>query len=171
MIPTGVLRQMFDYNYWARDMQLAACGRLTSEQFLKPLGNSFSSVRDTLAHLVAVEWLWHERWRGRSPAAREAAGFAPATFPDVAVVRERWAAAERSIREYLSGLTDNRLEQPLSYVNLKGEAFSYPLWQCIWHLINHQTYHRGQITTMLRQLGGQPPQIDFLVAVDQRFKK
>ncbi len=168
MIPISVLQQMFDYSYWARDAQLAACAGLTREQFVKPLGSSFSSVRDTLAHLVAVEWLWLERWRGRSPAAQEAAGFAPATFPDIHAVRQRWAAAERNMKEYLAGVTEGVLLQTVSYLNLKGEPWSYPLWQTVWHLINHQTYHRGQITTMLRQLGTQPPQIDFLVAVDKR---
>ncbi len=170
MIPTGVLRQMFDYNYWAGDKQLEACAALTREQFLKPLGSSFSSVRDTLAHLVAVEWLWLERFRGRSPGGQEAAGYAPATFPDIPAIRQRWADAERNMREYLAGLTDDRLLQTISYLNLKGERSSYPLWQTIWHLINHQTYHRGQITTMLRQLGAQPPHVDFLVAVDERFR-
>jgi hypothetical protein len=44
--------------------QLQACAGLTEEQFLRPLGNSFPSLRDTPAHLLAVEWLWLERWRG-----------------------------------------------------------------------------------------------------------
>ncbi len=61
------LRELIDYNYWARDRQLETCAALTPEQFLKPLGGSFPSVRDTLAHLIAVEWIWLERWRGRSP--------------------------------------------------------------------------------------------------------
>ena len=47
--------------------ELFDCAGLTGDQFRRPLGNSFSSLRDTLAHLLAVEWLWLERWRGRSP--------------------------------------------------------------------------------------------------------
>src|SRR5438445_401489 len=61
---------MFDYNYWARDRQLKACKALSPEQFLRPMGSSFSSLRDTLAHLVAVEWVWQERWRGNSVGQR-----------------------------------------------------------------------------------------------------
>jgi len=66
-ISLSVLKELFAHNYWARDRQLQACAALSGEQFLRPLGNSFPSVRDTLAHLLAVEWLWLERWRGRSP--------------------------------------------------------------------------------------------------------
>ncbi|MFB3778645.1 MAG: DinB family protein [Bryobacteraceae bacterium] len=69
MIPTETLPELYDYNYWARDRQLEACGALTEEQFLRPLGSSFSLVRDTLAHLVGVEWLWLERWLGGSTRA------------------------------------------------------------------------------------------------------
>ena len=50
------LNELFTYNYWARDVQLRACAALTEEQFLRPIGGSFPSVRDTLAHLVLVEW-------------------------------------------------------------------------------------------------------------------
>src|ERR1035438_3122153 len=80
------LNEVFDYNYWARDRQLQACAGLTEEQFLRPLGNSFPSLRDTLAHLLAVEWLWLERWRGRSPQTLPA----PEEFPTPAVLSQRW---------------------------------------------------------------------------------
>ena len=57
-ISLAILNELFDYNYWARDRQLQTCGALTEEQLLRPLGNSFPSLRDTLTHLLAVEWLW-----------------------------------------------------------------------------------------------------------------
>ncbi|MFY9527454.1 MAG: DinB family protein [Candidatus Acidiferrales bacterium] len=171
MIPISVLQEMFEYNYWARDLQLRACAGLTNEQFLRPLGSSFSSLRDTLAHLLGAEWVWLERWLGRSPSMREAANFAAEKFPAVGLLEERWRTVERDEREYLAGLTEEKLTQPLAYTNLKGERWTYPLWRTLFHVINHQTYHRGQITTMLRQLGAQPPQIDFLVAQDAGFQR
>ena len=72
MISLTVLGELFDYNYWARDRQLEACATLTIEQFLRPLGNSFSSLRDTLAHLVGAEWIWLERWLGHTPRSMPA---------------------------------------------------------------------------------------------------
>ena len=166
MIPVDTLRELFDYNYWARDRQLEACAALTEEQFLRPMGNSFSSVRDTLAHLVAVEWVWLERWLGRSPTKLDGGEYSAETFPTLGTVRERWRTVEGNMRSYLSGLQDSALERPLSYTNFKGERWTYPLWQTQVHVVNHQTYHRGQITTLLRQLGIPAPVIDFLVAQD-----
>jgi len=170
MISIDTLRELYDYNYWARDRQLEACAALTEEQFLRPMGSSFSSVRDTLAHLVAVESIWHERWRGRSPsqadARAHAAAFAAETFPDLAVVRDRWKSVEKDVRGYLAELSEQALQQPLTYINMKGERWTYPLWQTLLHVVNHQTYHRGQITTLLRQLGVAAPAIDYLVMQD-----
>jgi len=167
MIPLRTLQDLFEYNYWARDRQLRVCAALTSEQFLRPLGNSFSSVRDTLAHLLGAEWIWLERWRGHSPRTILAAE----EFPTCAAIQERWAKVEQEMREYLAGLTEEALGAPLTYTNVKGETWTYPLWQTLLHLVNHQTYHRGQVTTLLRQLGAQPPQTDYLVAQDVRFQR
>jgi uncharacterized damage-inducible protein DinB len=165
-ISSATLNELFDYNYWARDRQLQACAGLTGEQFLRPLGNSFPSLRDTLTHLVAVEWLWLERWRGRSPRTL----LAPAEFPTLAALSERWQAVEREMREYLAGLSEEALECPLTCVSTRGQAWTYPLWRMILHLLQHQSYHRGQVTALFRQLGVQPPKVDFLDAHDMGFR-
>ena len=167
MIPLATLCELFDYNYWARNRQLEACAPLTQEQFLRPMGSSFSSVRDTLAHLAVGEWLWLERWQGRSPRAMAA----PEEFLTLGAIEERWRTVEHGVREYLSSLSEEVLARPLTYANLKGETWTYPLWRTLLHVINHQTYHRGQVTTLLRQLGAEPVPVDFLVAHDVGFRK
>lgn len=166
MVPLTVLQTLYDYNYWARDQQLKACATLREDQFLRPMGSSFSSLRDTLAHLVAAEWVWLERWKGHSPTLEDAKVVAAATFPSLAAVEQRWGEVEHGVRNYLAGLTPEKLVQPLTYVNIAGERWTYPLWQTLVHIVNHQTYHRGQITTLLRQLGAKAPPIDFLAAID-----
>lgn len=171
MIPLVTLRELFQYNYWARDRQLQACAALNQDQFLRPLGSSFSSVRDTLAHLLAVEWVWLERWRGRSPTKHDAEEFAPEKFPTVREIKERWLTVESGALDYLARLSEDALVRPLTYVNLKGETWTYPLWRTLFHLVNHQTYHRGQVTTLLRQLGLQAVAIDYLVALDSGLRQ
>lgn len=166
MVPPATFRELYDYNYWARDRQLKACAGLAPEQFVRPLGNSFSSVRDTLAHLAWAEWIWLERWQGRSPRRVPAAN----EFPTLESIAEYWSRVEQGVRGYLPSLTEEKLAQPLTYINLRGETWSYPLWRTLLHLVNHQTYHRGQITTMLRLLGASPPAVDFLVAHDLAFR-
>ncbi len=170
MIPLATLRELFKYNDWARDRQLQVCEGLTEEQFLRPLNSSYSSVRDTLAHLVAAEWIWLERWRGRSPAAQDVKPLAPQAFPALAAIRSRWLEVGNGVRDFLAKLDEEALARPLTYKNIKGETWSYPLWQTLIHVVNHQTYHRGQVTTLLVQLGAEPVSLDYLVAVDRRFQ-
>jgi uncharacterized damage-inducible protein DinB len=86
----------------------------------------------------------------------------------VGTISERWKGVESDVRAYLRGLTPEALTRPLSYVNLQGESWTYPLWQALLHLVNHQTYHRGQVTMLLRQLGVAPAAVDFLVYIDEK---
>jgi uncharacterized damage-inducible protein DinB len=162
MVPFVTLREMFDYNYWARDRQLAACATLRESDLLHSLGGSFPSLQETLAHLVSVEWLWLERWQGRSPRSMPPAE----ELLDLAAITGRWQAVERAMRQYLAGLTEETLDSPVTYVNFRGEQWTYVLWRMMVHLLLHQSFHRGQVTAMLRRLGIDPPPVDFLVAHD-----
>ncbi len=160
------VREGMDYNYWARDCQLQACAQLSTEKFLQPVGGSFSSLRDTLAHMVAVEWLWLERWKGTSPK-----GLIPVDeFPTLQAVTDRWNLVELDMREYMAALGEEVLAAPLTCISTRGEEWTYPLWRLIAQLLNHQSYHRGQVTTQLRMLGAQPPRVDYLVGLNVGFR-
>ena len=180
MVPVSTLRELYDYNYWARDRQLEACAALTPEQFVRPMGNSFSSLQNTLVHLLVAEWVWHERCRERSPQTAQGAEpyykaalkeFAAEKFPAVADIRQRWGVVEQGVRQFLAELTEDSLARPVTYVNIKGEKCTYALWRVLFHVVNHQTYHRGQATTLLRQLGAPAAPVDFLVAHDVGFRR
>ena len=167
MTVRSVLGEHIDHNYWARDRQLQACAALSQEQFLRPLGGSFPTVRDTLVHLLAVEWIWLERWRGRSPRSLMAAE----ELPTLAAITERWSAVEGELRAFVDGLRDEEFQHPFTYANLRGETWTYPLYRAMFHVLSHQSYHRGQVTTQLRLLGVKPPSVDFLMAYDMDFRR
>jgi len=152
------MRVLYDYNAWANRRAMEAASALTDEQFTKQLGSSFSSVRDTLAHIFGAEWVWLERFQGRSPGALpDAAQFA--TLPGL---RTAWLEHEARLLRFVGGLTQEDLNRVMEYKTLKFGTYSNPLWQSMQHLVNHGTYHRGQITTMLRQLGAQPILTDLM---------
>ena len=153
------LKTLTDYHYWARDRLLEAVEPLTSEQYNKDLGNSFKSIRDTLVHLYAAEWAWHSRWRGVSPSALLSSD----PYPDVPSLRTAWRENEARIRGYLDELGDD-INRVIGYTLLSGASGSSPLWQMLQHVVNHASYHRGQVTTMLRQLGAKPPQSMDMIA-------
>lgn len=148
MTPEEV-RLLFDYNSWANQRSLEAASQLSEEQFIKPLGSSFPSVRDTLVHICGTEWVWLERCHGRSPA----------TIPDVsqvktiAALREHWKPQAERLHIFIRGLTQNDLDRVMEYRTINFGVYKNPLWQSLQHLANHGTYHRGQVSTLLRQLG------------------
>lgn len=160
------IRSLYDFNRWANGRVLEAAEKLSPEQFTKDLQNSFPSVRDTLVHIMGAEWIWLKRWKGSSPKGLLAAP----EFPTVLSIRNRWTEAEREQREFVAGVTEESLKKVIGYTNLKGKPYKYPLWQMLQHLVNHSTYHRGQVTTMLRQLGAKPLATDFLAFYDMTSK-
>jgi len=125
---------------------------------MKPLGSSFASIRDTLAHIYGAEWIWLERFQGRSPSALPDVG----QFKDLASLRERWLQHEERLLGFVGLLTQSDLDREMEYKTLKFGVYRNPLWQSMQHLVNHGTYHRGQVTTMLRQLGAQPILTDLM---------
>jgi uncharacterized damage-inducible protein DinB len=147
------LNLLVDYNYWARDRVLDAAAALSGEQFTRDMGNSFGSVRDTIAHICDAESIWLSRWKSQQPT-----GFrSPDRIPDVAAARKEWAELERGVREVLENLGPAGVQRTFEYKDLKGAARSDVFWQMLQHVVNHGSYHRGQVTTMLRQLGVAPP--------------
>jgi uncharacterized damage-inducible protein DinB len=150
------IQTLYGYNRWANERVLDAASKLTAEQFSRDIENSFRSVRDTLVHILSAEWIWLERWKGSSPTGWPAA----AELSDIDAVKKRWEKVESDRAEYLRSLTPASLKSVISYKNIKGEPFAAPLWQLMLHVVNHSTYHRGQITTLLRQVGGQPVSTD-----------
>jgi uncharacterized damage-inducible protein DinB len=146
------LRTLVDYHYWARDRMFEALEPLNAEEVNRDMGNSFKSIRDTVTHLYAAEWAWYSRWQGTSPDKLLPADL----FPDLAAVRLAWTDLEAKIRAYLEELGEANVTQVIEYKLLSGQPGASPLWQMLQHVVNHASYHRGQVTTMLRQLGAQP---------------
>jgi uncharacterized damage-inducible protein DinB len=155
----GDLTTLLDFHYWARDRVLAAVSALTGEQYVRPLGSSFSSVRDTLVHLLSAEVNWYKRWQGVAPSRM----LDPAEYPDVATLTNAWRAQETEMRSYLASLDDDGVARVLDYRALNGTPYRSAISEMFQHVVNHGTYHRGQVQTMLRQLGANPSKsLDFI---------
>jgi uncharacterized damage-inducible protein DinB len=152
-------RTLLAYTRWANDLMLEAVGALSDEQFTRDLNSSFPSVRDTLVHLAGADWLWLERWNGRWHGALPD-DWTDLSFADIAT---RWRDVQGQRAEMFANATDDDMRRPVSYRNIRGEAFTQRMDALIRHVVNHSTYHRGQITTMLRQLGAVAPSTDYVV--------
>lgn len=152
------VRELYAYNRWANRRILDAAGRLDAEAFGRDLGSSFPSVRDTLVHVLGAEWVWLSRWRGTSPAG----------IPESWILRTleevwaRWGEVERDQTVFVSELGEADLARAVAYRNTQGESFTSTMGQMLRHVVNHSSYHRGQVVTMLRQLGAEAVSTDLI---------
>jgi uncharacterized damage-inducible protein DinB len=139
---------------------LAAIEPLSHEQYTRDMGSSFRSVRETVVHIYAAEWIWFRRWQGESPTSL----LSSEQFPDLPAIRDAWRLLETDVRAHLASLGDAGIERITEYRFMNGQPGATPFWQMLQHVVNHGTYHRGQVTTMLRQLGVAPPKSLDLIA-------
>jgi len=170
-----IVRSLYRYNTWANAQILKAAAKLTPVQLHEaggvegnparvplPTGASFDSVHDTLVHTLGAQWLYLERWQGRSPRAMPE----PAPFAGLAAIRTRWDEIERDTQAFLGRLDDARLGETIAYTNFQGERWAYPLWQQMIHQVNHATQHRSEAAMLLTRLGHSPGWLDYLYFVD-----
>lgn len=157
------IARLFAYNRWANARVLGSVADLSEEDYARPVGGSFSTLRDTLAHLYGADWVWLERFGGRSPRELPAGQQTPT--PNA--LRERWEKVEEGWAGLANGVETGRMRETLAYQNFKGEDLSYRVGEVLVHLVNHSTYHRGQVATLMRQLGATPASTEYLMMLDE----
>ncbi len=177
------IRNLYAYNRWAADRLYAALEALSLEQFTATIPSSFPSVRETLFHILAAEWIWMKRWTGESPRAtvpnpnvslKSWNGLRSGPVPTVeelsmlAQLRAFGDEVDQKRETFLAGLSAEMLQSPLPFTDMAGAPHSEPLVQMLQHVVNHGTYHRGQIVTMLRHLGASTPSLDMLYFYRER---
>lgn len=153
------VRKVYDYNEWANARFLADLEALRPDQLTAHVESSFPSLLATMGHLIAAEWIWLSRWQGHNPTAFPEWLIEP-TLEDL---RARLRKVESERADFLAGLSQDDLETNVDYRNLSGTAFSHRLLDLLLHVANHSTYHRGQLTTMLRQVGASPRSTDYVL--------
>lgn len=150
------LKRLLEYRVWARDRVLTAVEALAATEFTHSLVSSFPSVRDTLVHILSADLIWCSRLHGESPGGH----LDPSAFPDVAALRFRWGQIDADLRSAADRLD---AAEAVTYRTMGGTDYRQPVAQIVQHLVNHQTYHLGQVATLLRQLGASAPATDLIV--------
>lgn len=158
------IRDLYAYGSWANARTFDAVTAAPPGVADAHMGGSFPSIRATLAHLVGAEWIWLRRWLGESP--REVPVWT--SSGDVEALRRQLASVEEERAGWLARLTAADLTRVIAYRNLAGDAFADPLAGLLRHVVNHSTYHRGQVTTLLRQAGQPAPNTDLITYIRLR---
>jgi uncharacterized damage-inducible protein DinB len=144
------------YNRWMNEKLYAAAAALSDETRKRDLGAFFKSIHGTLNHLLLADRVWLARFTGVSVKA----GFMgpgirsldQELYSDFAELRRERTLTDDELSSWVSSLTHEKLAAPLVY-NRSGAKQECPLWWTVAHVFNHQTHHRGQITTLLTQQG------------------
>ena len=147
---------LFAYDRWANRRVLDACRKLTAEQYVAEPVPGWSSVRSTLSH-IALATVFNLRTLVTNPDDRLPTEADLATMDDAAQLLER---AYRRFEELRPTLTPERLNTVLT-LRAIGRAFTLPPWAILRHIVNHSTYHRGQVASKLKRFGIELPITDF----------
>ena len=146
------LQVRFAYNRWANQRLVAAAALLAADDLTRDLRASFGSVHGTLLHILSGERLWLRFWQDGSLVPP----LGSADCPTLRALEVSWAAVENDQQAFLAAVTDDLLQAERI---VDGQA--YRLGDLVQHLLNHSTYHRGQVAVLLRQLGQRPPATDY----------
>jgi uncharacterized damage-inducible protein DinB len=156
-VSSDTLRLHLDYTTWATNRLLTAAAALTPEELTRDFGTSEKSVLGTLAHIYAADRVWLGRINGNPPKV-----FLAPEDRDLALLQREWPALAARWTHWLMRLSDEDVLGKCSYHDLKGNAYTTPLWQIVLHVVNHGTHHRGQVTGFLRALGKVPQPLDLI---------
>ena len=155
-----LLAQYAAYNLWANKILLEKLAQVSGEILKKEMGSSFGSIYETLVHLMEVESIWWQRLKLQEHVQ------VPAKDPEENFdeLSKQLLALSRQWSEWVLNANEKNITHVFAYQNTKMEYFKQPVYEMLLHLFNHQTFHRGQIITMLRQNGIEKiPATDFIV--------
>jgi uncharacterized damage-inducible protein DinB len=157
------IQLLFDYDQWADMKLLEALAVLKPDQYTKDLGASFGGIQGTLVHILSANKVWLNRWAGKTPEPLKADD-----FPTIEVLKKAWDTYHFDCGNFSKSLSEDNLNASLQYVDFKGNSYNHPLYQQVQHKVNHSSYHRGQIVTLLRQMGVQAVSTDMINYIRQK---
>jgi uncharacterized damage-inducible protein DinB len=150
------------YSRWASMRLLDACRPVPEEELRQDVGCSFGTVLDTLEHIFWGDRLWLSRLTGSARTTLND----PGERYSVVELAPAWRAVLDQLQQFSAAADPEAL---CRHRNLSGAYFEIPNGQIILHVVNHATYHRGQVATMLRQLGHAPHPTDLIVYYRERL--
>jgi uncharacterized damage-inducible protein DinB len=154
------LPAMARYNRWMNERLYAACEKLPDAERKKDRGAFFRSIHGTLNHILLGDRLWLSRFLSR---AFQFGTLADELYADFAELSRERAKTDAEILDWVATLDERRLAAPCAFRSVvKQRDQRFPMWFLAQNFFNHQTHHRGQVTTLLMQAGVDPGVTDLL---------
>lgn len=160
MNPLEYAQTMAAYNAWMNTRLYDASAGLSDEQRKRDLGAFFKSLHGTLNHLLLADRVWMGRFT-RAPYAVESLD--QELYADFDQLRAQRQRTDEDIIAWVNTLSGDDFDGQLAYVSIVNpQPRTCPFWFAVVHFFNHQTHHRGQATTLLKQSGIDPGVTDLL---------
>lgn len=155
---SGASRQLLLYTLWADRICLKAVEQVRPDDLVRDAGTSFGSLLGTLSHILVAQRLWLARFEGKTleRLPRES------DFPTLEALSAGWAETSAELGFFLASLAEEQVHSEIGWTSTEGHDHRCPLWQPLLHLVNHSTYHRGQVISLLRQMGYNAPATDLI---------
>jgi uncharacterized damage-inducible protein DinB len=157
------IQTLYDFDRWADIKTLESIATLKPEEYTRDLHSSFGSIHGTMVHILSADRVWLNRWVGKPTAPMKAED-----VPTIEVLKKQWDAHSLDLSNFLRTLTEVQLAAPFSYTDFKNNVHAQILALQMQHKVNHSTYHRGQIASMLRQLCVPPIGTDLITFYRQQ---
>lgn len=152
------LDRLLKYNRWANDLVFDSVAKLTEEESKRDLKSSHHSIFGTLQHITGANKVWLDRWTGNPTATLK-----PEQLPDqLSALRSLADTIHQDMEKYFATYDEAKLQSTLTIKTMKGDEYTNTFEEMIQHLFNHSTFHRGQISGMLRQIDKAPPPLDLI---------
>ena len=155
------IEALFDFTYWADRQILAVAAALPDEHFTRPVKITYRNLRGTLVHTLDVELSWRRRLRGE-PKEIWDTSLDVGDYPTAGALADHWARDEAEMRDWLTSLSDDDV---LAIQDL-GNPDQFPLWYYLVHIVTHSEQQRRDAQLILRHLGHEPPDLEFLYYAD-----
>jgi uncharacterized damage-inducible protein DinB len=157
-----LLKDYTKYNIWANERICRVLEPLGAEILDREFKSSYTTIRKTVYHIWDSEFIWIKRLSGKSLKEGPSTAF-NGTFLEF---QNDFLAGSGKFFMYVLNKEGKDLEKDLSYKNIKGDPFKNKIHHIIQHVVNHSTFHRGQIITLLRTAGiTELPTTDFIAFV------
>jgi uncharacterized damage-inducible protein DinB len=161
------IKTLVAYSAWATNRIFEALEELSPEETMRDMKSSHGSIHGTLTHLVGAEKMWLSRMSGTPDKAT----IKPTDVPTVADVKTTWEQTGFALAKFLGLQTDKKLEDTFGFLTLTGEQFTYRYGEALQHVVNHSTFHRGQVVALMRQMGHKPPDTGLTIFIRETRKR
>jgi len=153
------IKMMADYHQWAHERLLQYVEPLSKEEYHRPCGLYFTSVHGVFNHMLVGDCLWYGRFVNEPENLpgldHELCTTRESLITALTVQTNKWV-------DYVEQLSEEQLEKKLTYRSMVGEQYTLPIGQLLGHVFNHGTHHRGQVSSIVTQLGYPCPEMDLV---------